>query len=177
MSFWEICGELSNVIATALAALSIYLTVKEQKETRKYEKYRNVVEQKLLWYNEVVLNDIIRNMNEFVEGTRKQLERCREKTDKTTIENELHEIYNSTNEKFKSVKEKIFLLKTFSQALYKECDDKLQEIFDIYSNVINDATRNKRISSINTYKIQMNKGEIFSALYKWANDFVETEGR
>ncbi len=175
MNYWDICGDISNLFATALAALSIYLTVIEQKNSRKHEKNRNIVEQKLFWYNEVVLNDIIKNLNEFVDGARRQLEHCKEQQDRDAIEQELKEIYISINDQYKSVREKIFFLKTFSVLLYRECDNKLQIIFDIYSNTINEAIQNKRIPYIKMYEIQRNRGDIFSALYKWANDFVETE--
>ena len=60
MSFWSICGDLSNVVATGLAALSIGLTLADRRKERKHERNRNIVEQKLLWYNEVVLKDIIK---------------------------------------------------------------------------------------------------------------------
>lgn len=175
MSFWDICGDVSNVVATGLAALSIYFAVVEQKNTRKHEKNKNIVEQKLLWYNEVVLNDIIKGLNEFVDNARKQLEHCKEQEDKNTIEKELKEIYGSINDQYKSVREKIYFLRTFSMTLYRECDEKLQRIFDMYSNVINEAIQKKHILHVNTYEIQRNKGAIFSALYEWANSFVEAE--
>lgn len=175
MSFWDICGDVSNVVATGLAALSIYFTIVEQKNARKHEKNKNIMEQKLFWYNEVVLNDIIKALNEFADNARKQLEHCKEQEDRNTIEKELKEIYSLINDQYKSVREKIYFLRTFSMPLYRECDEKLQVIFDIYSNVINKAIQKKHILHINTYEIQRNKGEIFSALYEWANNFVEAE--
>lgn len=175
MSFWDICGDVSNVVATGLAALSIYFAVVEQKRTREHEKNKNIMEQKLLWYNEVVLNDIIKDLNEFADNARKQLEHCKEHGDKTTIEKELKEIYSSISDQYKSVREKIYCLRTFSMPLYIECDEKLQGIFDTYSNVINEAIQKKYILHVNTYEIQRNKGAIFSALYEWANSFVEED--
>lgn len=173
MNFWDICGDLSNVIATALAAFSIFLAFAEQKKAREYEKNRNIVEQKLLWYNEVVLNDIIKSLNEFVDEARRRLDNVKGQEDDTTREKDLEKIYIIINDQYKSVREKVYLLKTFSIPLYKECDDKLQNIFDLYSNAINEATQKKRPPNISFYEIQRNKGDIFSALYKWANDFVE----
>lgn len=175
MSFWDICGDISNVIATGLAALSIYFTVAEQKNARKHEKNRYIMEQKLLWYNEVVLNDVIKNLSEFIDESRRQLDNVKEQEDKTIIEKDLKEIYSTINDQFKSVREKIYLLRTFSTSLYIECDSRLQIIFDVYINAINEAIQKKRKPRINPYQIQRNKGDIFSALYKWANDFVETE--
>lgn len=174
MNFWDVCGDLSNVIATGLAAISIYLTFAEQKKARENEKNRNVVEQKLLWYNEVVLNDIIKSLNEFVDETRRQLDNVKGYEDEATVEKELKEIYSIINDKIKSVREKIYLLRTFSMSLYKECDNKLQIIFDLYSDAMNEAIQKKHRPYIKSYEIQKNKGDIFSALYKWANDFVET---
>lgn len=174
MSFWDICGDLSNVIATGLAALSIYLTVVERKNAREHEKNRNIMEQKLLWYNEVVLNDIIKSLNEFVDEARRQLDNVKGQEDESATEKDLKEIYSKISDQFKSVREKLYLLKTFSMTLYKECDDKLQIIFDLYSNAMNEAIQKKRKPYINPYEIQRNKGDIFSDLYKWANDFVKT---
>ena len=164
MSFWSICGDLSNVVATGLAALSIGLTLADRRKERKHERNRNIVEQKLLWYNEVVLD-----------GATRQLEHCKEHSDKNTIESDLKEIYSSINDRYKSVGERISFLRTFSMLLYRECDDKLQGIFDMYSDIINEAIQRKHIFYINIYEIQRNKQAIFAALYKWANDFVESE--
>ena len=175
MSFWSICGDLSNVVATGLAALSIGLTLADRRKERKHERNRNIVEQKLHWYNEVVLKDIIKSLNEFVDGATRQLEHCKEHSDKNTIESDLKEIYSSINDRYKSVGERISFLRTFSMLLYRECDDKLQGIFDMYSDIINEAIQRKHIFYINIYEIQRNKQAIFAALYKWANDFVESE--
>lgn len=175
MNFWDICGDLSNVIATGLAALSIYLTIAEQKKSREHEKKRNVVGQKLLWYNEVVLDDLVKNLNEFVDGARRQLDNVKEQEDKAAIEQVLKEKYDIISDQFKSVKEKIYLLGTFSKQLWLECDNKLYIIYDLYSDAINEAIRKKCKPYIRSYEIQKNKREIFSSLYKWANDFVETE--
>lgn len=110
MSFLDVCGDISNVVATALAALSIYFTCKEQKRVREYEKNKDVVEQKLLWYNEVVLKDIIAYLNDFVDDTNRQLEHCKLKADKNTIEDELKSVYNLMKDRYKSLKEKIFFM-------------------------------------------------------------------
>lgn len=175
MSFLDVCGDISNVVATALAALSIYFTCREQKRVREYEKNKDVVEQKLLWYNEVVLKDIIAYLNDFVDDTNRQLEHCKLKADKNTIEDELKSVYNLMKDRYKSLKEKIFFLKTFSQELYMKCDDSLQVIYDTYSDIINQAIEKKRITYIDSYVIQKSKGEIFSTLYEWANNFVKSK--
>lgn len=174
MNILDICGDLSNVIATGLAAFSICLTVTERKKAREHEKNRNIMEQKLLWYNEVVLNDIIKSLNEFVDEARKQLDNVKGQKEEIITEEVLKDIYNIMNDQFKSVREKIYILRTFSNSLYKECDNKLQIIFDLYSDAMNEAIQKKRKPYINSYEIQRNKGDIFSALYIWANDFVET---
>ena len=69
--------------------LVFFLHLQSKKKAREYEKNRNIVEQKLLWYNEVVLNDIIKSLNEFVDEARRRLDNVKGQEDDTTREKDL----------------------------------------------------------------------------------------
>lgn len=168
----SIIGDISNVIATGLAFTSIIVSIKEQKNARKHEKNKNIREQKLFWYNEITLNDIIVSLNKFVDDTREKLEHCKNLKGEE-YEEELKEIYNSISDQGRSLGARIYFLHTFSKSLAYKCDERLQQIIDSYSDIINEAIEKKYISSIKLYGIQKNKGEIFSILYSWANEFIE----
>ncbi len=174
MSEWaEIIGNISNVVATALAVFSIYLSVKENARSRRDEHDRRETEQRLLWYNEIALNNLIPAVNEFVNDSRERLEQLHKNQKKETIESELKEIYETINEEFKAIN--LYYLKIFSKELYQECDAKLQNIYDQYSIIIDEAQQRKYLSRIRMTEIQKEREELFMLLCEWADQCVQGE--
>ena len=111
----DVIGEISNVIATAIAGFSVYLTIKEQKEARKeqkeareeqkeareYDKSRILLEQKFRWYNDLMLHEIISSVNEFIEYSQEQIQHLKNKNIKEFSEDEFKNVYQVIREKNK----------------------------------------------------------------------------
>lgn len=164
-----IIGSIANVIATALALVSICITIRENKQLRIDEREHRKLEQKLLWYNEIVLNNLIPAINHFVDGSREQLEHLYESQNKQTLEMELKQVYDNIKDEFKAIN--MYLLKSFSNDLYHSCDTKLQNILDQYSNIINEAQEKKRLYRISMVKIHKERESIFMDLCEWSDHF------
>lgn len=172
MSFWDVCGNVANVIATALAAFSIYVSSREHRDIRKYETDRIVGQQKLLWYNEVALNDIVKQLDKCIENIEAKLKNIKNEKDKDGIEAKLQSAYNSLNEDYTVLSEKLFCLKIFQDSLYKQCDNSVQIIYDKYSEIINYAVERKHLLHISNYEIHREKVKIIEALYRFGNEFM-----
>ena len=169
MSFWSICGDFSNVIATGLAALSIWLTIKEQKKIHRREDNLQISQQKILWYNKVVLEDIIVQVNLFIDNTEKKIEKS--KVEKVTVQ-EWRKLYNEINRENQVLREKIMILNIFSKQLYIKTDLNLQSIFDEYSRYIDDISKNKGLIFLNKSEIYKLRVIIIEKLYNYGNDFL-----
>lgn len=169
MSCWSICGDFSNVIATGLAALSIWLTIKEQKKIHQREDNLQISQQKILWYNKVVLEDIIVQVNLFIDNTEKKIEKS--KVEKVTLQ-EWCKLYNGINRENQVLREKIMILNIFSKQLYNKTDLNLQSIFDEYSRYIDDISKNKGLGFLNKNEIYKLRVIIIKELYNYGNDFL-----
>lgn len=183
----NVIGEISNVIATAIAGISVYLTVKEQKEVRKeqkeareeqkearkYDKSRILLEQKFRWYNDLMLHEVISSVNEFIEYSQEQIQYLKCKSIKELSEDEFKTVYQTIKEKNKITKEKVFMVKLFSEDLCKECTKKLDDMFDLYSTVIDESQKRKYVGYVDEYNIQKKKTEIFQLLYQELQIFID----
>ena len=172
MSVWDVCGDISNVIATGLAALSIYLSCKEHKNLQENEKNRMLLQQELLWYNEVVLNDIIKQLDKCIGNLEAKLEVLKEENEKTVFEKKLKDAYDLFKEDFEILSEKLFSLKVFDRQLYNQCDDGIQKICDKYSDAINNSIAAKRIMFYSKQEIHREKIKIVEALYAHGKNYM-----
>lgn len=172
MKWWELVGNLSNVIAVALAAYSIYITIKEQKSIRKNEKNKTIIDQNLNWYNEVVINDIIKKLSCFIDRSEQILDGCKA-SEKDLLEKNLKNAYNSIKEDYKILNASIFVLKIFSDPLYHHCNDCVQKILDLYSETINKAIEKKYLyNNSNGQQIQNERVEMIKQLYMYIRNLV-----
>lgn len=172
MNAWSVVGNLSNAVAAALAAFSIYITLKEHREARENDITKTRAEQDLNWYNAVVLDDIIRSLNTYIDETEYALDKCRKTSNKDSMERELRMIYDDLKERHKSLVARVQLLKVFSLSLYQECDKPLQQILDWYSEVINEALDKKYLYNRWERDIQNERVEIIKKLYLFKGKFI-----
>lgn len=172
MSWWTIIGDISNVIATALAAFSIYITVKEQKASRKNDIVKTKAEQDLNWYNTVVLEDIVRSLTIFIDESEQAVDRCKKVENADILEHELKVIYHDIKENFKSLATRVQLLKIFSQSLYRKCNESLQKILDLYSEIINEALSKKHLHNKRERDIQDERIKMIKELYLFKETFI-----
>lgn len=172
---WSIWGDIANVLATGLAAFSIYLTVKEQKENRKIENSKRILDEKLHWYNEVVLNDLLKGLNSFIETSERNIELCKNNKDGTKLDEQLKKLFELIKAEQRVVGEKMYIINVFSPKLYKECYDLLQDIFDIYSEVINSSLGKRHLAYVPMNKVYKDKIKIVEKLYHYAGSFASED--
>lgn len=176
MNWWSIFGDLSNVVATALAAYSIYITIKEQKIIRENEKNKIIIEQNLNWYNEVVIKDIIKKLSLFIDKSEQALDECRT-SEKDLIEENLNNAYNCIKDNYRILYASIFVLRVFSDPLYHKCNASVQKMLDFYSDTINKAIENKHLyNNSNEQNIQEERVKMIKQLYLYKSDFVCIDG-
>ncbi|MCI9202460.1 MAG: hypothetical protein HFI98_11990 [Lachnospiraceae bacterium] len=169
---WTIIGEVSNLITAALAAFSIFITINEQKQARTNQKKQTLTEQNLNWYNEVVLNDIVKNLTLFINEAENAIDKCKNVSSSGLFVQELENAYNNIKEHYRSLSSKICLLSIFDKSLYQSCDDSLQEIFELYSETINEAASKKFLFYKKGRNIQEEYINIIEKLYSYKSNFV-----
>lgn len=171
MTEWiSVIGNVANMIATALAAFSIMLTIKMQKENNAEEKIKFKGSQHAEWYKEIVLNDILVSLNEFIESTNASLAQCSFGRGEDW-EGELRRTYRDINDKYRILNGKFYIIRIFSSGLYNECDKNLQNIMDQYCEAINAASTKKYIQKPNGQLIQKERIMIVEKLYKNVDTF------
>lgn len=164
---FDLLGNLANVVAVFLSFISIKMAIRERKELRLKEQNDSIKTQTLLWYNKIVLEKLMSKISEYINGIEDLLQECKKSYKGPDLENNLKEIYSIQNEKFRLVNREIEVLKIFSNDMYYEVDDYLQEINDIFSNTINEANEKKQIS---LYKMRKTKNvslKLIKCLYSY----------
>lgn len=164
MEFWNICGEIANVIATGFAALSIYLTIKIQRDNNQQEKEKFKIEQHAAWYNELVLNDIVYNLNDFIEQSNSLLMSIQQEASEER-ERQLMNAHFIINNNARVILEKIWILRIFSKKLFKKCNMEVIKLMDQYSEIINESVQNKKVIEKEMRELQKTRVGIIEALY------------
>ena len=172
MNGWTILGNLSNAVAAGLAAFSIYITIKEQKNIRKNDRIKTIEEQDLNWYNTVVLEDFGKQLTGFINESEMILEHCKKVDDKDVLVRELENAYNCIKEKFKALSTRALLLKIFSDSLYRRCDESMQKILDLYCEIINEVAVKKYWQNRRERDIQDERVKMIKQLYLFKSNFI-----
>lgn len=169
---WDGLGALANLAATALAAFSIKITIHEQQQIRTDEKNKSIISQQMLWYNEIVLQDIIRELNVFIEHSNKIiLDLYNHKTpDDKNYEN----MYTDICEEYQIISERLFILKIFDYSLFWNCKKPLEAVLDNYYNIIETLETKHYISRTEQSQIQKNKVEFITILYNYGKSSYTT---
>ena len=167
---FSILGDVSNVVATGLAVFSLCLTWNENKTARKFNTEGMIKEQKFLWYNDIVLNNILKHLSHTLENTKKIVD-DEKKGNNSFSEMDFCRIYRNIRDGFNPLREDIMILKVFSPSLYYKCKEKMEEILDIYSDAINKAASGKTsYIYINLSKIQKNRTEMIQLMYNFIDE-------
>lgn len=157
-----------SAIATAVAAIAsmvaVIISVVQQSKMREYEDKKTQSEQMLLWYNEVVLKDIISEINNMINCFECDIEKCKT-LKKDEIESELKEIYDRMKEKNRILINKIYILKLFDTKLYNNCKEKILALLDIYSDIINNFAKRKTVMRYDSNRINQLKIELLELMY------------
>ena len=167
---WTVIVEVSNLITAALAAFSIFITIQEQRRARTNQKRQTITEQNLNWYNEVVLNDVVKNLSLFINEAENIIDKCKDLSKSGLFVTELENAYDKIKDNFRSLSSKIYILIIFDKALYQDCDDSLQQIFELYSETINEAAAKKIL--LKRRNIQEEYIKIIEKLYSYKSNFI-----
>lgn len=115
------------------------------------------LEETLIVENMIFCNDPV-----FGSGERKII--CR--THKNpSLEQELKEVFDNIKKQFMIVQNEMYILKLFDNTLHRNCNKKLQEILDFYSNFINESVEKKKFVYHNSHNIQQYRIELISMMY------------
>ncbi|MBR1930224.1 MAG: hypothetical protein IJ833_01940 [Lachnospiraceae bacterium] len=160
----DIIGILADLLAVGIAVLSLYWSIREQKAFQRREERRRRLEQKMLWYNEVVLKDIVTQLNTCIESANQSMMSLDDLTQDR--EQTLKKSSDFVREEFRVLLEKFFEIRLFSKDVYLETRDYVQQIQDIYSNAINVLSGRKFYIFQERHEVQKIKFEIINVLYK-----------
>lgn len=158
-----------SAIATAVAAIAsmiaVIISIVQQIQIRKYEDAKTKSEQILVWYNDVVLRDIVDRINRSIDSTEKDIKNCKT-VGNDQLESVLKEAFNNLNVEFQILENRIYILKIFDNKLHRDCNNKIQEIWDYYSDFINESVEKKNVAYYNRHKIQQYRVELIKMMYE-----------
>ena len=119
MSIANIAGSLANVGAVYFAWKSIRITLADQKRLQSEEKDKTIVSQKMLWYNQVVLDDVIKQLTEFLEFADRHI---REITGEVPLDNVAgQQLFKDIETESQMMAEKLMMVRIFNEELYQTC--------------------------------------------------------
>lgn len=171
MNDWSFIGNISSAIAAGLAACSIWITCKEYKRIHRREDDMLALQQQILWYNKVALEDIVTQLNAFIENSGKTIKDLANK--KEYLEEDFKNAYYSIKEDCKALQDISYILEIFSVSLYREANDNLEKILDMYSDILNEGRKRKRIYSYTDKGIHKLKVEIIKNLYQYGDKMID----
>lgn len=157
-----------SAIAAAIAAVAsmvtVIISVVQQHQMKKHDDLKTESEQILLWYNKVVLEDLMKRLNQTIDNIENDIIICR-KHRNPSVEQELKEVFDNIKKQFMIVQNEMYILKMFDNTLHRNCNKKLQEILDFYSNFINESVEKKKFVYHNSHNIQQYRIELISMMY------------
>ena len=169
----NICSVISSLAAagaTFIAAGSLKFSYREQKRVRQSEKSKSLMDYKIHWYNEIVLNDVLHGTYDFIEKSNTLIE----KTKKDNLkEDGIKNIYDEIRTNYEQSIEKIYILKIFDRSLFQDCEKVFQEILDIYAEITETSLSKISISPYKQSMIQKNKVDISRRLLQYGIDIIE----
>ena len=168
----SLLGDFANVVAVIFAWLSISMTFKERKKDRDREDTRARKEQEMLWYNKIVLDGVVEDLKKYIIQSEKLLYQCKD-VPKSELDVKMKEVYDIINNEFRLLCIKTEILKVFSLKVFLGSNKKLQEINDLYSEIINDSLSNGRISLLSLRDIPKLNKELVKDLYVYGIDSVD----
>lgn len=170
VSVANVAGALANVGAVYLAWRSIRITVTEQKRLRTEEQDKAIVTQKMLWYNQVVLGDVIKQLTEFHEFADRHIREVLKERSLDNINGE--QLYKVIEIEFQIIAEKLMVLRVFSEELYQTCRFLLETIWDYYTEWVQELTLDCLVDDNVVAEIQKCRIEVIGHLYDYGNKMV-----
>ena len=163
-------GSLANVGAVYLAWKSIKITVAEQKRIRLDEKEKTVISQKMLWYNQVVLEDILKQLSQTLEYSEHSIRGAVK--DIPLTDEEGRQLYMDIEYNFHMLAEKLMMVKIFDENLYQTCRELQEHLLDCYTLWVEGLTVVNRKDDSIVLRIQDYRNKILETFYKYGNRMV-----
>lgn len=149
----NIIGAISNVVAAICAVVAIGVTVWNLKrEHAEFEKNRKEEEERKI-YKEYVLDYFWKNVEQTIQKTNQQLYGMvrRENFEESELEN-IYETFMVVAHGWKSDAEIVRYLADTQR--YRKTTKFLNDILELYGQVVNDAVKSKRVSVVFEQKIK-----------------------
>lgn len=164
--------ECFSAIAAFAAAVSAIVSLYQVVHSIKAEAKIRQINNDTLWYNRIVLDTIITQLNDIIDEIERDINSCG-RYNKDCLIDKLGEVNQKLNADINSLNEVFFLLKIFDNELFVNCSKKLEEIRDIYSNAINRSLKSKQIAFYYVKDVHMKKKEIVEHLLKYAQNMTK----
>ncbi len=155
-----------SAIAAIAAAGSALVSLRQQITSKRIAADVRKINNETLWYNKIALDTIVTQSNELIDRAERNIEEC--KKNPSEIKTRLENLNKELNSDINSLNELLFLLKIFDENLFINCSKRLEEIRDIYSQVINKSLEKNRIIFYSVNDIHTKKKEIVEELWKYA---------
>lgn len=155
-----------SAIAAIAAAGSALVSLRQQITSKRIAADVRKINNETLWYNKIALDTIVTQSNELIDRAERNIEEC--KKNPSEIKTRLENLNKELNSDINSLNELLFLLKIFDENLFINCSKRLEEIRDIYSQVINKSLEKNSIIFYSVNDIHTKKKEIVEELWKYA---------
>lgn len=155
-----------SAIAAIAAAGSALVSLRQQITSKRIAADVRKINNETLWYNKIALDTIVTQSNELIDRAERNIEEC--KKNPSEIKTRLENLNKELNSDINSLNELLFLLKIFDENLFINCSKRLEEIRDIYSQVINKSLEKNTIIFYSVNDIHTKKKEIVEELWKYA---------
>lgn len=155
-----------SAIAAIAAAGSALVSLRQQITSKRIAADVRKINKETLWYNKIALDTIVTQSNELIDRAERNIEEC--KKNPSEIKTRLENLNKELNSDINSLNELLFLLKIFDENLFINCSKRLEEIRDIYSQVINKSLEKNSIIFYSVNDIHTKKKEIVEELWKYA---------
>lgn len=163
-------GSLANIGAVYFAWKSIQVTLAEQKRVRENEKNNVIISQRMLWYNQIVLEDVMKELTELLEHVNREIDGMITNTPLDDIQGET--LFRIIEFEFQIMIEKIMVIKIFNKELYQTCKFLLETMLDLYTESVEKMMSVSTSVDNSVSKVQQCKIEIFEKLYYYGNDMA-----
>ena len=155
-----------SAIAAIAAAGSALVSLRQQITSKRIAADVRKINNETLWYNKIALDTIVTQSNELIDRAERNIEEC--KKNPSEIKTRLENLNKELNSDINSLNELLFLVKIFDENLFINCSKRLEEIRDIYSQVINKSLEKNSIIFYSVNDIHTKKKEIVEELWKYA---------
>ena len=162
--FLDFLGSVSNAVAAGCAVYALVVTHRQYEKTKQDEKDRKISEKKDVLFKESVIDYFVYNIMKDISDINKEIIQLKQKGNFES--DDLKAIYDRLRVESQVWLYEIEILKFFDNKLYIEVKKKMQDLIDIYSQIINKSVKDNRIPLSFSADINKQLTVIKTMLYK-----------